>query len=164
VNPTKSPFHRIQRALSGMERGDADTFEFTVGILPLAMVMVLIAGVAILRPAQLPAWIAARECARNMTTTLDSVIAETQGELAGLKSLKGMPLAGASIGPDNVVGVYNLEGGNPRNGTVRCTVSYVVPLSNIPMIGTLFGDVPMNASVRMKIDPLKSSWGQQLAP
>jgi hypothetical protein len=151
----KSTQHLMTRRA---ERGDADTFEFTVGVLPLAFMMVLIAAVAIIRPAQLPAWIAARECARMMVTTLEEDIAIPQGRAAALQTLSRMPIAGASVGAGSVNALYNIEGGNPRQGTVRCTVSYVVPLADVPMIGALFGDVPIDATVAMRIDPYKSDW------
>jgi hypothetical protein len=138
------------------ERGDADTVEFTFGIFPIVMMMLLIAAVALIRPAQLPAWIAARECARMGTTTLNSTLGESQAEFAGYESLKRMPLANRQSVSVNAT--YNPEGGDPRQGTVSCTVSYVIPVSGLPMVGSLFGDVSMDATVAMKIDTYKSKW------
>ncbi len=138
------------------ERGDADTFEFTVGIVPLVMIMLLITAVAIIRPAQLPVWIAARECARMMTTTLDRNVALSQGLKAGQLSIQGNPIAGVSVGDVSFQQSYPM--GDARGGTAECRVSYTIPLANLPMVGGLFGDVPVDAKVAMTIDPLKSEW------
>jgi hypothetical protein len=144
------------RLFQNLERGDGDTYEFITGIIPLTMLLVLIAAVAIVRPAQLPVWIAARDCARVLTTTLEEDIAESQAYRTARASLSNMPLA--RVTNVNINPVYNVTGGDPRNGFSECTVSYTIPLADIPMVGGLFGDVPMDATVRMKIDPLKSDW------
>lgn len=145
--------------LRRVERGDGDSFEFMVGILPLAMLMLLIGAVTIIRPAQLPAWIAARECARMMAASLDQDIAEPQGERAAINSLERNAIVGVA-GAFDIDTTYpdKVAFPNPRGMTASCKVAYVVPMADLPMIGGLFGNVPIDATVTMTIDPYKSDW------
>jgi hypothetical protein len=149
----------LSSRLRRVERGDGDSFEFMVGILPLAMLMMLIGAVTIIRPAQLPAWIAARECARMMAASLDQDVAEPQGERAALNSLERNAIAGVA-GGFNIDTTYpdKIAHPNPRGMNASCTVSYVVPMADLPLVGGLFGNVPIDATVTMTIDPYKSDW------
>lgn len=148
-----------RRATRAAERGDADTFEFVVGVLPIAMMLALIGAVTIIRPAQLPVWIAARECARMASATLSESIAVDQGTRAAVNSLQNNPLAGVAIGNGNVFVDYNPNNlGDPRGETVTCRVNYTLELGTLPLVGGLFGAVPLDASVTMIIEPLKSDW------
>ncbi len=148
-----------RKAARAAERGDADTFEFVVGVLPIAMMLALIGAVTIIRPAQLPVWIAARECARMASATLNESIAVDQGTRAAVNSLVNNPLAGVTIGNGNVFVDYNPNNlSDPRGETVTCRVNYTLELGTLPLVGGLFGSVPLDASVTMIIEPLKSDW------
>lgn len=143
---------RFRQIRTASERGEGDTFEFTVGILPIVMLITLIAAVTIVRPAQIPVWIAARECARAGAATMDPEIGKVQAEEAGYNSIYNNPLV--NLNGVQVVAVH--EG--TRGGNVTCTASYSVSVGSIPMAGSLFGNVPLQAVVVMKIEPLKSKW------
>jgi hypothetical protein len=145
--------------MRSIERGDGDVFEFTIGILPLLMLTFLIAGVAIVRPLQLPVWQAARECARMASATLDPVRGEVQGENAGINSISNQLFGNVSGG--SAVVTYDPPANgktNVRGHKVTCSVSYTVDMTSLPIAGDLFGVMPMNSSVTMLVDPIKSDW------
>ena len=157
---TRNLYRTHHSWLRRSERGDGDSFEFMVGILPLAMLMMLIGAVSIIRPAQLPVWIAARECARMMTASLDQDVAEPQGDRAARNSLERNAIVGVDWGSFNIQTTYpdKISFPNPRGMEASCRVSYVVRMADLPLVGGLFGDVPMDATVTMTIDPYKSDW------
>lgn len=121
-------------------------------MLPLAIMITLIAVVAVVRPAQYPVWVAARECARNAITTLDANSGVQQGIAAGYNSLRGNHLSASSAS-------INLSyGGWERGSDVTCTVSYSIDVSGIPLVQGVYKNIPMQASVTLQIEPLKSRW------
>jgi hypothetical protein len=142
-----------------LERGDGgSSFEFIWGVVVVAMMVMFIAAVTIIRPTQLPVWIAARECARNASATVDAARGISQGWEAGNRSLIGNYLGGAT--PNISVSHAGIHGGN-----TTCIVTYTVTaVDNIPLIGGIFASSParvVRAEVTMKIDPHKAFWQSQ---
>ena len=142
----------LRRVAHLLQRGDAQSFEFSIWMLPLAIMVTLIGVVAVIRPAQYPVWVAARECARNAITTLDSGAGVNQGVQAGYNSLRGNHLSASSANINVSYGAWE------RGSDVTCTVSYKIDVSGIPLIQGVYHDIPMQASVTLQIEPLKSRW------
>jgi hypothetical protein len=147
---------RRRHVVHALERGDGgDSFEFTLGIIPVTMMMLIIGAVTIIRPAQLPVWIAARECARASAATLNATIGTNQGREAALNSLRGNPLTGVDVGGISISASH----AGVRGGNAQCTVRYQIDVSTLPMVGGVFGSFPIESRVTMVIDPYKSRWG-----
>jgi hypothetical protein len=150
----------IRLTLRQFERGDGgSSFEFIWGVVVVAMMVMFIAAVTIIRPTQLPVWIAARECARNASATIDSARGVSQGQEAGSRSLIGNYLAGATPS----VSVTRHDG--IQGGLTTCVVNYTVTaVDNIPLVGGIFAASParqVRAEVTMEIDPHKAFWKSQ---
>jgi hypothetical protein len=148
-----------QRTLRKLERGDGDVFEFIIGVLPLLMLTFLIAGVAIVRPLQLPVWNAARECARMASATLDPARGRRQGVSTGMSALRNS-LFGEINGGAIAISYTPSDAGksNVRGHFVTCTATYEVNMTSLPIAGDLFGVVPFESRVTMRVDPIKSDW------
>lgn len=142
----------LRRCVAQAQRGDAQSFEFSIWMLPLAIMVTLIGVVAVIRPAQYPVWVAARECARNAITTLDAGTGVNQGIQAGYNSLRGNHLNSSSASINVSYGSWE------RGSDVTCTVAYKIDVSGIPLIQGVYKDIPMQASVTLQIEPLKSRW------
>jgi hypothetical protein len=145
--------------LRKIERGDGDVFEFIIGVLPLLMLTFLIAGVAIIRPLQLPVWNAARECARMASATLDPARGVTQGVSTGMSALSRSLFGGVSGGAITVNYTPSVAGKtNARGHFVTCTATYEIDMTSLPIAGDLFGVVPFESRVTMRVEPIKSDW------
>ena len=151
------PLRAAEQCLRNAERGDDASFEFTVAIVPLMLMVCLIAFATVIRSAQMPAWTAASECARAGIATLDPAIGKAQAEDAGNKSLHGNYLSG-SVGAAHIV---QPDAANWKRGAdLTCRVNYNINVSGILMLeGLLPGNVlPMQVDVTLKIEPYKSAW------
>lgn len=137
-----------------LERGEAETAEFTLSIVPLLILVMLIAVTALIRPAQLPAFFAARECARAASVSLNQVIALQQGIEAAASSLRGNSLSATQAS----VSVW-ADGAWQRGDPVTCRVSYRIDVSSVPLVGGVFGVVAAEAEASARIEPGKSRWG-----
>lgn len=144
-----------QRLRHAVERGEDASYEFTVAIVPLMLMICLIAFATVIRSAQTPAWTAASECARAAIATLDQSIGTAQGELAGMNSLRGNHLSTSGA----TVRVF-APAQWARGANVTCEVNYNIDVSGILMLdGMLPGNVlPMQVAVTMRIEPYKSDW------
>jgi Flp pilus assembly protein TadG len=136
------------------ERGEAETAEFTLAIVPLLILVMLIAVTTLIRPAQLPVFFAARECARAASVSLNQAIALQQGIEAAANSLRGNSLSTAQAS----VSVWS-DGAWQRGDPVTCRVSYQIDVSRVPMVGAVFGVVASEAEASARIEPGKSRWG-----
>lgn len=137
-----------------LERGEAETAEFTLAIVPLLLLVMLIAVTTLIRPAQLPVFFAARECARAASVSLNQNIALQQGIEAAASSLRGNSLSTAQAS----VSVW-ADGAWQRGDPVTCRVSYQMDVSRVPMVGGVFGVVAAEAEASARIEPGKSRWG-----
>jgi hypothetical protein len=150
----------VRFTLRLFERGDGgSSFEFIWGVVVIAMMVMFIAAVTIIRPTQLPVWIAARECARNASATVDVARGISQGQEAGNRSMIGNYLGGATPS----VSVTRHDG--VHGGLATCVVNYTVTaVDNIPLVGGIFAASParqVRAEVTMEIDPHKAFWKSQ---
>src|SRR4051794_12270913 len=84
MNKARSFLKRIKRQA---ERGEAQSFEFVVMVLPMMFLISVIGLVIIYWSARLPAKRAAIDCARSAIATLNQSIGETQGEFVGAQSM-----------------------------------------------------------------------------
>lgn len=137
------------------ERGDDASFEFTVAMVPLMLMISLIALATIVRASQVPAWTAASECARAAIATLNEDIGVAQGKRAAMNSLSGNFLLTTGLTVDVDYGTWD------RGSSVTCKVNYGIDVSGIVMLNGLFpGDsIPMNAEVSLRVEKFKSRWG-----
>ena len=134
------------------ERGEDESFELTVMIVPLVLMMLLIAFVTAVRSSQMPAWTAASECARAAIATLNEGIGRAQGMRAAMGSLIGNNISTDAV---NVV----INGSWTPNGTASCQVSYDIDVSDIAGISVISGGkIPISALVTMRVEPYKSRW------
>lgn len=136
------------------ERGEAETAEFTLGVVPLVLLVMLIAAAAIARPAQLPVFFAAQACARAASVSVDPDIGLRQGIEAAADALRGNSLSATSAS----IRVWS-DGAWQRGEPVTCQVRYDIDLSGLPMVGAAFGVIPAEARVTTRIEPAKSRWG-----
>lgn len=137
-----------------LERGEAETAEFTLAVIPLLILVMLIAAAALIRPAQLPVFFAARECARAASVSLNHSLGLEQGIEAAVASLRGNSLSTAQAS----VSVW-ADGAWRRGDPVTCQVRYQIDVSTLPMVGAAFGVVNAEAEASARIEPGKSRWG-----
>jgi len=137
-----------------VERGEDASFEITVAIVPLMMMIALIVFATVIRTSQVPAWTAASECARASIATLDPSIGVAQGKAAGWNSLHGNYINTSSASVNVSYSSWT------RGSDVTCSVSYSIDLSGITILdGLIPGNaLPMQAQVTLRIEPDKSSW------
>lgn len=137
-----------------LERGEAETAEFSLAIVPLLILVMLIAVTTLIRPAQLPVFFAARECARAASVSLNQAIALQQGIEAAASALRGNSLSTAQAS----VSVWSDDAWQ-RGDPVTCRVSYRIDVSSVPFVGAVFGVVDAEAEASARIEPGKSRWG-----
>lgn len=149
----------IRTLLRNVQRGEESSFEFTVMVLPMAMMITLIAVVTLVRGSQLPLWTAATACARAGITTLDESIGIRQAEEAGMNSLTAN-----NIGATNEPSVdVSTPQGWARGKPLICTVSYTINAGTVPGFSDNFpSGVPVTASVEQTIEGYKSQWDPAL--
>lgn len=155
VNAMNSDLRSHLRTLwRNAERGEDASFEFTVWIVPLMMMIALIAFATLVRASQVPAWTAASECARTAIATLDSDIGVAQGEAAGWNSLRGNYISTAAASVRVTFGAWE------PGSDVTCTVNYGIDLSGIFLLDGLVpgNSIPMQAAVTLRVEPTKSRW------
>jgi Flp pilus assembly protein TadG len=134
------------------ERGDETNFEFTAVVIPLMSMILLIAFASVVRAAQMPAWMAASECARAAIATQDEELGREQAERAAIDSLSGNPIYAATVRVD-------ITGDWTPNSLISCRVSYDIDVSGIAGFAEATGgSVPMVAEVGLRIEPHKSRW------
>ena len=143
---------RARRVLRNAERGEDTSFEFTAGIFPLIMMILIIAFVTIVRSSQMPAWSAASECARAAVASRDPNQGDAQARRAAVNSLEGNNISGNSA-------QINISGSWAPGSNVTCQVSYDIDVSGIMGFSELTGGkVPMSVSVSLRVEPYKSVW------
>lgn len=146
----------VRVLLKNAERGEETSFEFTVFVLPILMMIILIAMTTLVRSSQLPVWTAATACARAAIVTLDERIGRDQGTTAALNSLLSNNIS-ASAAPDVVISVPKDW---LRSKPLICTVTYNIDVSAIPGFSSMVpgGVVPVEATVELNIEGFKSKW------
>jgi hypothetical protein len=138
--------------LRALECGDDQTFEFTVAVVPIVAMIMLIAFATVVRAAQMPAWMAASECARQAIASVDEATGRAQAERAALDSLYAN-----AIDPSTIR--ISITGDWTPNSIVSCQVSYGINVSNIAGFSELTGGrVPVVAEVALRVEPFKSRW------
>jgi len=144
----------LARVLCVAERGEDLSFEFTVMIVPMVLMMSLIAFASLVRASQVPAWTAASECARAAIATLDQDIGVAQGERAAMNSLKGNFIRATDLSIDVEFGDWD------RGSTVTCRVNYNIDLDGVVLMDSFFpgNKVPMSAEVSLRVERWKSRW------
>ena len=139
-------------AARGFERGDDQSFEFTVAVVPIVTMILLITFATVVRAAQMPAWMAASECAREAIASVDETTGRSQAEQAALSTLTANAIDQTSIDID-------ITGDWTPNTVVTCRVSYGIDTSNIAGFAELTGGrVPVSAEVGLRVEPYKSRW------
>ena len=131
----------LARVVRAAERGEDSSFEFTVMIVPMMLMMSLIAFATLVRASQVPAWTAASECARAAIATLDEDI--------------GNFIRAAGLNVDVNYGAWE------RGSTVTCRVNYAIDLDGVVLMDSFFpgNKVPMSAEVSLRVERFKSRWG-----
>jgi hypothetical protein len=141
------------------ERGEAQSFEFVVMVLPMMFLISVIGLVIIYWSARLPAKRAAIDCARSAIATLNQTVGVEQGEFVGVQSMVNSGAAIEHLG----VEVYPLVSWT-RGATVRCVVSGQLDIRDMPMLQMLptvvnnGGIFEIYEVADMQIEPLKSDW------
>ena len=155
ISQSRQPRQSLQGLIRRAESGDDTSFEFTTAIIPLMLMVCLIAFATVIRSAQTPAWTAASECARASIATLNQGIGQTQGEEAGMNSLRGNHLSTAGATVNVTYGTWD------RGTEVTCRVNYNIDVSGIILIENLLpgNRLPMNAQVTLRVEKYKSRWG-----
>ena len=145
---------QLRTLLKNAERGEDASFEITVAIIPMMMMIALIVFATLVRSSQVPAWTAASECARASITTLNSSIGVKQGVEAGWNSLRGNFINTSTAAVNVTYGSWT------RGSDVTCTVSYNIDLSSITLLNGIVpgNSLPMQAQVTLRIEPTKSKW------
>lgn len=145
----------LARVVRAAERGEDSSFEFTVMIVPMMLMMSLIAFATLVRASQVPAWTAASECARAAIATLDEDIGVAQGRRAAMNSLNGNFIRAAGLNVDVNYGAWE------RGSTVTCRVNYAIDLDGVVLMDSFFpgNKVPMSAEVSLRVERFKSRWG-----
>ena len=134
------------------ERGEDSTFEFTTAIVPITVMILLIAFATIVRSAQMPAWMAASECARAAVATLTESKGRQDAEQAAVDSLSGNQISSTSV---QIV----ITGDWTPSSLVSCSVSYAIDVSGVAGFAELTGgSIPMTAQVALRMEPYKSKW------
>lgn len=142
----------LKRLARRSERGEDTSFEFTAVILPIVLMILLITFATLVRSSQMPAWMAATECARAAVATEDEGLGREQGEQAAVDSL-----VGNSIQVKNVR--ITITGDWTPDTPVACRVSYDIDTSTLAFFAELTGGaVPMVAQVVLRTEPYKSKW------
>ena len=138
------------------ERGEDTSFEFTVAVLPMAMMITLIALTTLVRSSQLPVWTAATACARAAIVTLDEGIGLEQGEDAAMNSLVSNNISAAAAPSVSISTPQGWMRGKP----LVCTVTYNIDVSGIPGFSEMVpgGTYPVEAEVELNIEGFKSKW------
>lgn len=145
--------------LRNAQRGEESSFEFTVMLLPMTMMITLIAVVTLVRASQLPVWTAATACARAGIATLDESIGTRQAEAAGMNSLIANNISATSA---PVVTVSTPDGWM-RGKPLVCTVSYNINAGIIPGFSDDYpSGIPVSAEVELNIEGFKSKWDPAL--
>jgi hypothetical protein len=150
-----SDLHRAcRRMLRAAERGEDSSFEFTVMIVPMVLMMSLIAFATLVRSSQVPAWTAASECARAAIATLDEDIGVAQGRRAAMNSLSGNFIRATGLTVNVAYGTWD------RGSTVTCRVDYNIDLDGVVLMDSFFpgNKVPMSAEVSLRVERFKSRW------
>jgi Flp pilus assembly protein TadG len=143
---------RALAVLRNAERGEDSSFEFTAGIFPLFMMILIIAFVTIVRSSQMPAWSAASECARAAVASRDPSLGDAQARRAAVSSLEGNNISATSA-------QINISGSWTPGTNVTCRVAYDIDVSGIVGFAELTGGkVPMSVSVSLRVEPYKSVW------
>lgn len=143
---------RARRWLRLAERGDEQSFEFTLAVVPFCMMIVMIGFATVFRASMMPAWAAASECARAGVASEDESTGRAQAERAARDSLTGNHIRASSGG-------IVISGDWTPRSTVTCRVSYDIDVSGMPGIGDMLGGrVPIVAEVALHVEPYKSSW------
>ncbi len=136
------------------ERGEDESFEFTMVISPLFIMIVLIAFATVARTELMPAWSAASECARAAVTTMDSDAGREQGTNAAL----GL-LASNYVNPDTAVVEVTPYGTWEPDTPVTCSVNYAIDVSGIPLFAQFTGGaIQVSGSVTLNTESNTSRW------
>lgn len=143
---------RCRKAVLLCERGEDSSFEFTAGIVPLVMMILLIAFVSVVRTSQMPAWSAASECARAAIATLDPVLGDAQARRAAMASLEGNHISASAA-------QISLAGDWSPGSDIVCRVAYNLNLLGIAGFNELTdGGFPIAVEITLRVEPNKSSW------
>jgi hypothetical protein len=149
---SRAPWRTWLRRARAVECGEDSSFEFTVAITPIVLMILLIGFASVVRSAQMPVWSAASECAREAVATETEDIGRQQGERAARDSLIGY-----YINPDPV-DVEILGDWTPES-LVTCRVSYDIDVAGIVGFEEMTsGRVPVSAQVSLRVEPHKSRW------
>jgi Flp pilus assembly protein TadG len=145
-------YRGIRDVLRQAERGEDTSFEFTVAMVPLTMMILIIAFTSIVRSAQMPLWSATSECARMAVATEIEATGRARGEEAARALLEGYFIKPGSV-------QVNITGDWTPDSVVTCRVSYDIDVSGIAGFAELTGGrVPMSAEVSLRVETHKSQW------
>ena len=134
------------------ERGEDQSFEFTVVIMPIVVMILLIAFATVVRAAQMPVWSAASMCAREAIASADESVGRQQAKQAAYDSLAGNAISASLVNVD-------ITGDWTPGTDVTCRVSYNIDVSGIQGFAEWTGGyVPVVASVSLRAEPNKSRW------
>ena len=160
---------RLQTILRQAQLGEAATFEFTVMIVPMMILILLIGMITIYWGTRMPARRAASDCARAAIATLDAPTGIAQGRAIAQESLKGNNMNADSFHID-------IFGDWSPGGKVTCTVRFRILLPNdstpqtnlgsaetwfdINNVITLIDDKALVVieGVTLEVEPFKSEW------
>lgn len=151
--------------LRQFERGEDESFEFTVVIGPLVIMIMLIAFATVARTELMPAFSAASECARAAITTYDPATGQEQGEqvargiLASNYVNADSPSTHVEVSGDEEDGIW------PPDTPVTCSVSYQIDVSGIPFFAEMTGGfIPISSSVTLHTERNTSRWPTPAPP
>lgn len=138
--------------LRHFERGEDESFEFTMVMSPLLVMIVLIAFATVARTELMPAWTAASECARAAVATMDANLGRQQGIDAAL----GL-LASNYVNP--ATAQVNVTGTWQPDTPVTCSVNYPIDVTGIPIFAQLTGGaIHVSGSVTLNTESNTSRW------
>jgi hypothetical protein len=144
----------VRSKLRRAERGEDESFEFTVVVIPLVVMVMLIAFATITRTELMPAWSASSECARAAITTVDPAIGKQLGTDAAL----GM-LASNYVNPNTALVEFSASSTWEPDTPVTCSVSYPIDISGIPWFNELMGGaIHVSSSATLRTEPYTSRW------
>ncbi len=147
-----SPHRPVRAAVRRAERGHASSIEF-IWFVPILTAMIgLIAYTVLARSAQIPVWVAARECARVASTTIEAGRGSALGTQAAMGSLMGNNLHYERA-------TVSVQHGGGRSASVTCRVSYSVGLGGLPMASWFGVDVfSVQSSYTLLAEPYRSDF------
>jgi hypothetical protein len=137
------------------ERGQSSVVTFPLVALLLVLILGVAAFVVKVRPAQVAVGSAARACARNAVVTLSEPRGLEQSHLTALDVLQARHL-----NPDQAEVRVTPLGAWERFSAVQCEVVYRVDLRKVPLLA-LFApdpDLELTTSYTLDVDPFKSRW------